>query len=136
MAEQDEQVLMTEMERNSTGVSTQSMDQSDSGGANNPDKSQAVKTDDSNPQANGIGGDNEQGEAGPSNDSQVVLETETGLDKVESIDQFEYIEPVPDPYNKAIKYLEQHSILQLFQVCIFKETFFGLKIYNNFADTK
>ena len=97
---------------------------------------QAVKTDDSNPQANGIGGDNEQGEAGPSNDSQVVLETETGLDKVESIDQFEYIEPVPDPYNKAIKYLEQHSILQLFQVCIFKENVFGFKIYNNFADTK
>ncbi|XP_071080962.1 testis-specific expressed protein 55-like [Haliotis cracherodii] len=26
-----------------------------------------------------------------------------------------YVEPVPDPYNKAIKYLEKHNILQLFQ---------------------
>ncbi|OWF46427.1 uncharacterized protein LOC110455737 [Mizuhopecten yessoensis] len=26
-----------------------------------------------------------------------------------------YMEPIPDPYGKAIKYLEQHNILQLFQ---------------------
>ncbi|XP_064603680.1 uncharacterized protein LOC135469086 [Liolophura sinensis] len=26
-----------------------------------------------------------------------------------------YVEPVPDPYNKAISYLEKHNILQLFQ---------------------
>lgn len=29
-----------------------------------------------------------------------------------------YVEPVPDPYNKAIKYLEKHNILQLFQVTV------------------
>ncbi|KAK3093382.1 hypothetical protein FSP39_014802 [Pinctada imbricata] len=28
----------------------------------------------------------------------------------------EYIDPIQDPYGKAIKYLEQHNILQLFQV--------------------
>ena len=28
----------------------------------------------------------------------------------------EYVEPMADPYNKAIKYLENHNILQLFQV--------------------
>ena len=27
-----------------------------------------------------------------------------------------YIDPVEDPYNKAISYLEKHNILQLFQV--------------------
>ncbi|KAK3093929.1 hypothetical protein FSP39_021909 [Pinctada imbricata] len=27
----------------------------------------------------------------------------------------EYIDPIQDPYGKAIKYLEQHNILQLFQ---------------------
>ncbi|XP_062596919.1 testis-specific expressed protein 55-like [Saccostrea cucullata] len=27
----------------------------------------------------------------------------------------EYVEPIQDPYGKAIKYLEQHDILQLFQ---------------------
>ncbi|XP_022332399.1 uncharacterized protein LOC111130044 [Crassostrea virginica] len=27
----------------------------------------------------------------------------------------EYIDPIQDPYGKAIKYLEQHDILQLFQ---------------------
>lgn len=31
----------------------------------------------------------------------------------------EYIEPIQDPYGKAIKYLEQHDILQLFQVIRF-----------------
>lgn len=30
-----------------------------------------------------------------------------------------YEEPVPDPYNKAITYLEKHNILQIFQVIIF-----------------
>ena len=29
----------------------------------------------------------------------------------------EYVDPMPDPYGKAIRYLEQHNILQLFQVC-------------------
>lgn len=28
----------------------------------------------------------------------------------------EYFDPIQDPYGKAIKYLEQHDILQLFQV--------------------
>ena len=28
-----------------------------------------------------------------------------------------YVEPMPDPYGKAIKYLEQHNVMQLFQVC-------------------
>lgn len=27
----------------------------------------------------------------------------------------EYVEPIQDPYNKAIKYLENHNVLQLFQ---------------------
>ena len=27
-----------------------------------------------------------------------------------------YVDPVEDPYNKAISYLEKHNILQLFQV--------------------
>ncbi|XP_045181234.2 uncharacterized protein LOC123540343 [Mercenaria mercenaria] len=27
----------------------------------------------------------------------------------------DYVEPMQDPYNKAIKYLENHNILQLFQ---------------------
>lgn len=30
----------------------------------------------------------------------------------------EYVEPMQDPYNKAIKYLENHNILQLFQVIL------------------
>lgn len=30
----------------------------------------------------------------------------------------EYVQPMQDPYNKAIKYLENHNILQLFQVII------------------
>ncbi|XP_041352371.1 uncharacterized protein LOC121370903 [Gigantopelta aegis] len=107
MAEQDEQVLLTEIERNNTGISTQSVNQSDSGGAINQDDDQTVKTNDSNADVSGTG----QIQSG-----QDLLQTaESGLDKVESLDQFEYIEPVPDPYNKAIKYLEQHSILQLFQ---------------------
>lgn len=29
-----------------------------------------------------------------------------------------YVEPIQDPYGKAIKYLEQHNILQLFQVSL------------------
>ena len=37
----------------------------------------------------------------------------------------EYIDPIQDPYGKAIKYLEQHDILQLFQV-----------ISTNFQETK
>lgn len=28
----------------------------------------------------------------------------------------EYVEPIQDPYGKAIKYLEKHNIMQLFQV--------------------
>ena len=28
----------------------------------------------------------------------------------------EYVEPMQDPYGKAIKYLEQHNVMQLFQV--------------------
>ena len=31
-----------------------------------------------------------------------------------------YEEPIPDPFNKAITYLEKHNILQIFQVIIFK----------------
>ena len=31
--------------------------------------------------------------------------------------EVDYVEPMPDPYGKAIKYLEQHDIMQLFQVC-------------------
>lgn len=27
----------------------------------------------------------------------------------------EYVEPIQDPYGKAIKYLEKHNIMQLFQ---------------------
>jgi cob(I)alamin adenosyltransferase len=34
----------------------------------------------------------------------------------------EYVEPMKDPYNKAITYLENHNILQLFQVCIYVRT--------------
>lgn len=30
-----------------------------------------------------------------------------------------YEEPVPDPFSKAITYLEKHNILQIFQVLIF-----------------
>lgn len=32
----------------------------------------------------------------------------------------EYVKPMPDPYGKAIKYLEQHNIMQLFQVCSYQ----------------
>lgn len=41
----------------------------------------------------------------------------------------EYIDPIQDPYGKAIKYLEQHDILQLFQVIStnFQETKFSFK---------
>lgn len=28
----------------------------------------------------------------------------------------DYVEPIQDPYGKAIKYLEKHNIMQLFQV--------------------
>ena len=28
----------------------------------------------------------------------------------------EYVEPMQDPYGKAIKYLEKHNVMQLFQV--------------------
>jgi hypothetical protein len=28
----------------------------------------------------------------------------------------EYVEPIQDPYGKAIKYLEKHNVMQLFQV--------------------
>ena len=31
-------------------------------------------------------------------------------------EEVDYVEPMPDPYGKAIKYLEQHNIMQLFQV--------------------
>lgn len=27
-----------------------------------------------------------------------------------------YVEPIPDPYEKSIQYLEKHNIMQLFQV--------------------
>lgn len=28
----------------------------------------------------------------------------------------DYVEPIQDPYGKAIKYLEKHNVMQLFQV--------------------
>ena len=31
-------------------------------------------------------------------------------------EEVDYVEPMPDPYGKAIKYLEQHNVMQLFQV--------------------
>ncbi|XP_067681994.1 testis-specific expressed protein 55-like [Haliotis asinina] len=34
---------------------------------------------------------------------------------IADLEDVTYVEPVPDPYNKAIKYLEKHNILQLFQ---------------------
>lgn len=34
----------------------------------------------------------------------------------EQVPGSEYVQPMQDPYNKAIKYLENHNILQLFQV--------------------
>ena len=34
----------------------------------------------------------------------------------EKPDEKDYVEPIQDPYGKAIKYLEKHNIMQLFQV--------------------
>ncbi|KAK7485021.1 hypothetical protein BaRGS_00023799 [Batillaria attramentaria] len=34
---------------------------------------------------------------------------------VNAADDMYYMEPAPDPFNKAITYLEQHNILQIFQ---------------------
>ena len=35
-------------------------------------------------------------------------------------EDLDYVQPMQDPYNKAIKYLENHNILQLFQVLSFE----------------
>lgn len=50
----------------------------------------------------------------------------------------EYFDPIQDPYGKAIKYLEQHDILQLFQVihcfCAFScECFYYLGHFSSSA---
>lgn len=46
------------------------------------------------------------------------LERVKSCSEIGDDDVFEdlYVEPLPDPYNKAISYLEKHNILQLFQV--------------------
>ncbi|XP_052769409.1 testis-specific expressed protein 55-like [Mya arenaria] len=33
----------------------------------------------------------------------------------DAVEDADYVEPMQDPYNKAITYLENHNILQLFQ---------------------
>lgn len=46
------------------------------------------------------------------------LESQVASDRTETP---EYVQPMQDPYNKAIKYLENHNILQLFQVSGFSK---------------
>lgn len=43
-------------------------------------------------------------------------------------DGFSYAQPVQDPYGKAIRYLEKHNIMQLFQVCKFKLSYIPIKL--------
>jgi len=49
--------------------------------------------------------------------SEENVKTETDARPVQAEEEeILYMEPIQDPYGKAIKYLEQHNILQLFQV--------------------
>lgn len=41
---------------------------------------------------------------------------ESGTEESSGEKPKDYVEPIQDPYGKAIKYLEKHNVMQLFQV--------------------
>ncbi|KAL5009251.1 hypothetical protein ScPMuIL_014832 [Solemya velum] len=43
------------------------------------------------------------------------LSSETGANEQLDSQSPHYVEPIPDPYEKSIQYLEKHNIMQLFQ---------------------
>ena len=61
------------------------------------------------------------------------FEIESGQQKEKYCREIQYITPIEDPYQKALKYFAKHSILELFGVTIGNLYFSWPKLFNTFS---